>query len=646
MDDGGTSETRERRARTEEWGSADDLAVPPMDGSTDLGENSDFQPLATVRIAVLRGKRLGLRQAAQPDAVVTGLGAAGGQGSLSPGRAYVRVSYNERGQHWPVDTDVPIGSTPSSALSSNPSWVDVWSEAASAHRRRAAVPSLLRPLVDAFLPSQESGLPEDASVVHSLTRRWPKAHHPQHQNRHQNTEHQHDGSDCPADHAFFHPVLQPIVSDDVSMHAWHHSLAVAPGALLPWRMSQAVLRFSVFWENPADQEGLAEDLLEGHVTVPLSSLVADEGRGGPQPERQGWYKLTAPVDDTAPADMSATPATTNDHEASGGGEGSGAWPAIELRLQLVLRDPTEPITDEAREASAAVAEATARAAATKHSVALLPSSSSQSLFPLDDAPSTASSTLTTLFGLRDTAASVQNWLASTLDQIESTKNLLNWTHPSKSSLVFAAAVMLWLLFVFVPTRYVILAVGCFEFGKAFIPALQPPPADHVPAGSLPSNLLAAVANDEDLRRSYTTEAKAFGQRQEAMAKKRRRRARLRALFNCQWEGSVRVRAGTSATWASGGFTVLQGRRVLWWRSERDLEGGRPAAAQLLLQGHAGVTAPSPKDVMDMGGSEARLLAVFGRTVAGGQERWVFVTATAEDKCAFSAAITSAVDKQD
>ena len=122
---------------------------------------------------------------------------------------------------------------------------------------------------------------------------------------------------------------------------------------------------------------------------------------------------------------------------------------------------------------------------------------------------------------------------------------------------------------------------------------------------------------------------------------------LRSLFSCQWEGPVRVRAGASAKWVNGGFAVLQGQRLLWWTSADELEAGRPADAQLLLQGHAGITAPSPQDVKDLGGEDL-LVAVFGRSAAGPssrtggtQQRWVFVTATPEEKREFTEAIALA-----
>ena len=66
------------------------------------------------------------------------------------------------------------------------------------------------------------------------------------------------------------------------------------------------------------------------------------------------------------------------------------------------------------------------------------------------------------------------------------------------------------------------------------------------------------------------------------------------------------------------------------------------------QGHAGITAPSPQDVKDMGG-EGRLVAVFGRDASGSgashhgtQQRWVFVTATPEEKVEFTRAIERSV----
>jgi hypothetical protein len=78
--------------------------------------------------------------------------------------------------------------------------------------------------------------------------------------------------------------------------------------------------------------------------------------------------------------------------------------------------------------------------------------------------------LSTILGLRETAAFVQNGLGGTLDMLEQGKNLLNWSHPQRTSLVLAASVGLWLVFVLVPFRFLLLGAGLFEFFKKFLPS--------------------------------------------------------------------------------------------------------------------------------------------------------------------------------
>lgn len=53
--------------------------------------------------------------------------------------------------------------------------------------------------------------------------------------------------------------------------------------------------------------------------------------------------------------------------------------------------------------------------------------------------------------------------------IESAKNLLNWTSPRKTALIFSIVVIVWLLSVFIKGRYLILVVGLYEFLFKFIP---------------------------------------------------------------------------------------------------------------------------------------------------------------------------------
>lgn len=111
--------------------------------------------------------------------------------------------------------------------------------------------------------------------------------------------------------------------------------------------------------------------------------------------------------------------------------------------------------------------------------------------------------------MRETAAFVQNGLGFVLDAIESYKNLLNWTHPKKTAMVYAVAIAVWLAFVILPGRIIILTIGLFEFLKKFIFGVMPPPDPNVKNGFILDNLVASIPNDEDLRVAYTNEANAL-----------------------------------------------------------------------------------------------------------------------------------------
>ena len=61
----------------------------------------------------------------------------------------------------------------------------------------------------------------------------------------------------------------------------------------PWSRVPGVVRFMVFVENPIDvlDEGLADDVCVGEVSVPVASLVSDPMHGGAQRERKQWFSL-------------------------------------------------------------------------------------------------------------------------------------------------------------------------------------------------------------------------------------------------------------------------------------------------------------------------------------------------------------------
>ena len=53
----------------------------------------------------------------------------------------------------------------------------------------------------------------------------------------------------------------------------------------------------------------------------------------------------------------------------------------------------------------------------------------------DRGQSSGGSTLQAVLGIRETVTFVQNTVGMVLDQMESLKNLLNWTHPRKTCMV-------------------------------------------------------------------------------------------------------------------------------------------------------------------------------------------------------------------
>ncbi|CAM9903085.1 unnamed protein product, partial [Pylaiella littoralis] len=229
-------------------------------------------------------------------------------------------------------------------------------------------------------------------------------------------------------------------------------------------------------------------------------------------------------------------------------------------------------------------------------------------------------------GLRNTVRDVQDTIGSVLDMVEAVKNLLNWTHPPKTLMVYVVVALLWLILLAVPGRYIVLALGLLEFSKAWVgggggaghesvvsnEAPPPPPGLAIKL----RNLLDSLPVDSELAACYAWEAREHSKKERDGLKLREQRAKLRLLgAGRQWEGPMRVRGKAGGPWESSRYVVVLGHRLAWWGSSKELDDGRKARGQLLLQGHAGVTHLSPVEAREVS-DPRKVVCVFGRSPDG------------------------------
>ena len=534
------------------------------------------------------------------------------------------------------------------------------------------------------------------------------------------------------DRALVYPVLQPV--DDAER-------------LRPWRCSGGHVRFRVFRQHPLDR---LLDSEIGRVSVPLASLVDDaaEKRGGSQKERRGWYELTSVVnaDNNATngsqassshnnnAENSTTKKHDNDEvfvrsfasmsfevdvatneEATTSSSSSSekkhhhhqteerhlssdsnksnesvlTMPALNLRLQLVLSEASLKTSNYDLETSRAV-EAMSRPLTEDDD-----NTSYQRLLG-GGTTKNMNNPLSTVVSVHENATYAQNCLGYVLDFLESCKNALSWTHPEKTAFILFCGLVGAFLFARIPTRWLLLAGGLYEFTYRLVPFYSGSPMT-----TRFFNLLRSLPNDDDLKKSYEHRALSYGQAVVRDERKRRRRAKLHAIWEPLWAGTANLRDDVSAAhyqqgpaaapsstqaanglrrrggttpgddddattskktstttqkenddaavgaakeaWGDRRYLVLHGRRLLWWHSERDLDVGRSPGGQLLLQGHSGLTDPSPTDLATCSKLTAHLLlAVFGQTTEGAPLRWTVMLHSSDDKANLAAAVQTAV----
>ncbi|CAN0041907.1 unnamed protein product [Ectocarpus sp. 12 AP-2014] len=440
------------------------------------------------------------------------------------------------------------------------------------------------------------------------------------------------------DMCFVYPVLQPVLR--------RRARDGRGGGSLPWsgEESRAFLRFSVFFANPFNS---LMDAFQGQVLVPLSALAGKEAEGGVQPELRGWFDVS-PVDDKF-VSQATTTLTLPDGKAAAGG-GTEEDKEASLALQTLLGEKTlggggdKGDTGGAAASSGATAGGPAGGAgggADKEAV--------RDAEAVAGAGGAVARLLGMPMGFRNTIRDVQDTIGTVLDTVEAVKNLLNWTHPPKTLLVYAVVALAWLVLLVVPGRYIVLTLGLLEFSKAWMTGGQEPEVVAGDGGGTPSplaiklrNLLLSLPVDSELAACYAWEAREHSRKEKAGLKLREQRARLKLLgAGRQWEGGMRVRDRAGDPWESR-YVVVLGHRLAWWGSSKELDEGKKARGQLLLQGHAGVTHLSPLEARELN-DPRKVVCVFGRSPDGLPHKVTFMAESVATKEALENAVSSVME---
>uniref|UniRef100_A0A7S2KQJ6 Uncharacterized protein n=2 Tax=Leptocylindrus danicus TaxID=163516 RepID=A0A7S2KQJ6_9STRA len=496
------------------------------------------------------------------------------------------------------------------------------------------------------------------------------------------------------ENSFVYPVLQPIKKCKSSRDG---SNALS---LSPWKSSRGAIVIQV--QNVLN--ALFDDCI-GEVVIPLSSLVNDENRSLDGHIVRGWAYLQAVganydeleiIDDVSTdgsqmediigvnyeevsrgdisSDFLDNERTDNlpigddiDSEV-GGATGNGSRShdgatednfsheedrqshdmstdsraAIYISCSLTLPRATDQVSDVEKEASIVVAQEMIQTASmSKENIGMIGSSIN---------------TINTVRGMGGNAQWLQNTLGNLLDFVESFRNLFTWACPQKSMLVFSALSMVWIVLCIIPTRFIILSAGLYEFvGKHIMTAFSVDSSEDgnesdddeeneensidnqpsIPILTHFYNLVAAVPNDEDLRRAYFWEARRMGGVERDDLAQSKRISRLKSLWRARWYGELYLKvsanaAGTGWEWRNI-FTILQGHRLVWWVSSHDFDRGNKPLGQILFAGHAGLAGLSPLDLRQMQKNEfSRAISVFGRGEIE-QQKIILLASSEEEK---------------
>jgi hypothetical protein len=160
------------------------------------------------------------------------------------------------------------------------------------------------------------------------------------------------------------------------------------------------------------------------------------------------------------------------------------------------------------------------------------------------------------------------------------------------------------------------------------------------------NAIRGLPTSEDLRKIYFWESRRKGAQESESLSVAKRKIRMQRLWRVQWYGTTRMlllnKKTDSSEWRTV-FVLVQGHRLLWWRSIHEFDNGMAPLGRLLLAGHAGLSNPSPLELREMNADEMdRVVCIFGSG-----SRVTLLVASAEAKVEIERVIEAALlNKQD
>ena len=460
------------------------------------------------------------------------------------------------------------------------------------------------------------------------------------------------------DICLIYPLLQPQSLSDMnqstSTNSSHPSSMKSKNPNEIWSKDEGFVRFAMYGDHPLSR--IFDSSWKMFADINIKDLVdsSTDKFGGFQNERRGWVNVRrlAPVNesssdlnttasgieiggdfdldicnsnsknnnmrDTNPSNKDISLGDSPSRYDKAASNITGAQILVRIQLELPSQYPSKivPFNHQDIEKSALLEKI------------------------LFDKEEKSENALTVLFNMRDNIKYVQNLMSYILNAMESYKNLFNWTSPGKTYPIYYLLIIIWLATVCIPGRYLILAIGLYQFLFRFLPEIDP-----VPNEIRLQNIMEALPNDDDIQKAYFREQKAFVKSKEDELKLKSRFTKLNLVSKALWQGNVLIKAigiGNGIVWTPA-FSVLQETRFVWWHKEEDVDEGKAPQGQLLLFGHAGITQPSPVDVRDIGG-DSHIATIFGRDPHGMPHKWTVVCKDYDTKENLISVVNNIVEK--
>jgi hypothetical protein len=329
--------------------------------------------------------------------------------------------------------------------------------------------------------------------------------------------------------------------------------------LLPWKLFPGLVQFDLCLSLTGEAKEVP-DLIIASGCISLKAVQTKDDW-----THEVWIPLsTTPDTSVEPPLISASNPTANDSK--------NLDSLDRLLVRIELRVPTAPLNERIMcNKLSASAQEHVGALKTQHNVSRAKRQLSEmvceSFVEKEKSTVIGAQLLDAYWKVKDTMRAIQNDIGKKCGTIACVENLLNWTHPWKTAVVFTAIMCGAFVCSFIPSRWIVLLFGLSEFSAVFFEDM--PPSNQL--RNIVWNFLSSIPTDQDLIEVYEEDREIY-LKSKVSQKEQEEAERLRLRFHALWVGTISSKSDNDRNYKSF-FVAYRPFRFVLWKSQEEAELG-------------------------------------------------------------------------